>query len=420
MNAALSAPINMKNVLLLAFYFPPRSHIASYRSGCFAKFLPENGWLPTVVCENWPPGRPDYDPDFVGKIPDEVAVHRVDNPVPRGFYQRFFLRKLAPYLWPHRAPLLWWRKARAQVLSLLAQKRFDAVWATSDPLTPWALAEEAAARAGIPWVADIRDSFNEQQHGSWYKRPLFAFQERRLAVRADRVVAVTRGVAQRLGKRIGRKIDVIYNGFDPTLFPQDPPAPSARFTIIYAGSLMLPLRNPAPVFAAIELCLQQKWIPADEIEIQFYGSDPRVIEQVFPRATGRIPLKVLPRIPHREVLRLLMASSVLLMLDNATERDVLPGKIGDYLGAGRPILAFPNAGGELSDILARTGTGVALSGMQEMAGQIRQWFTQWKSGRLLAGIRNEACIAPFSRRFGAQQLAGVLDEMAGSVKNRAA
>jgi hypothetical protein len=112
--------------------------------------------------------------------------------------------------------------------------------------------------------------------------------------------------------------------------------------------------------------------------------------------------------------------SVLLMLDNATERDVLPGKIGDYLGAGRPILAFPNAGGELSDILARTGTGVALSGMQEMAGQIRQWFTQWKSGRLLAGIRNEACIAPFSRRFGAQQLAGVLDEMAGSVKNRAA
>jgi hypothetical protein len=33
----------MKNLLLLAFYFPPRNHIASYRSGCFAKFLPENG-----------------------------------------------------------------------------------------------------------------------------------------------------------------------------------------------------------------------------------------------------------------------------------------------------------------------------------------------------------------------------------------
>ena len=401
----------MKNVLLLAFYFPPRSHIASYRSGCFAKFLPENGWMPTVVCEDWTSDRPDFDPDFVGKIPDSVAIHRVANPVPRGFHERFVLRKIAPYLRPHRAPVLWWRKARAQVLSLLAQTRFDAVWATSDPLTPWALAAEASARAGIPWIADIRDSFNVQHHGSWYKRPFFAFQERRLGARADRVVAVTKGVARRLEKRIGQRIDVIYNGFDPTLFPPEPPPRPSRFTIIYAGSLMLPLRNPAPVFSAIELCLQRKWIPAAEMEIQFYGSDPGLVERVFPRATQRIPLKVLPRIPHREVLRLLMASAVLLLLDNATEEDILPGKIGDYLGAGRPILAFPNARGELSDILRRTGTGVTLSRVEDMAEQLRHWFTQWKSGDINAGVRDETQIAPFSRRFGARQLAGILDEI---------
>jgi hypothetical protein len=401
----------LKNLLLLAFYFPPRSHIASYRSGCFAKFLPEHGWRPTVVCEDWASDRPDFDPDFVGKIPDEVSIHRVANPVPEGFYQQFVLRKIAPYLWPHHAPILWWRKARAQVLSLLVQTRFDAVWATSDPLTPWGLASEAATRAGIPWIADIRDSFNEQRHGSWYKRPFFAFRERRLGARADRVVAVTRGVARRLGKRMGRSIDVIYNGFDPTLFPAQPPARSSRFTLIYAGSLMLPLRNPAPVLAAVELCLQQKWIRADEMEIQFYGSDPRLVEQVFPRATERIPLKVLPRIPHREVLRLLMASSVLLMFDNATEQDVLPGKIGDYLGAGRPILAFPNARGELSDVLRRTGTGVALSRVEDISAQLRLWFAQWKSGDINAGVRDEVQIEPFSRRFGAKQLAGLLDEI---------
>jgi Glycosyl transferase 4-like domain len=401
----------MKTVLLLAFYFPPHSHIASYRSGCFAKFLPENGWLPTVVCEDWTSDQPDYDADFVGKIPEEVSIHRVPRPVAHGFYQTFILRRFAQYFRPDHAPVLWWRKARAQVFSLLAQTRFDAIWATSDPLTPWALASEAAARARIPWIADIRDSFNVQQHGSWYKRPLFAYQERRLGARADRVVAVTKGVARRLEPRFGQSIDVIYNGFDPTLFPKEAPPRSSRFTLIYAGSLMLPLRNPAPVFRAVELCLERKWIPADEIEIRFYGSDPRVVEEVFPRATERIPLKVLPRIAHREVLRLMMACSVLLMLDNATEKDVLPGKIGDYLGSGRPILAFPNAQGELSDILRRTGTGVALSGVDDMAGQLRQWFMQWKSGDVKAGVRNEAEITPFSRRFGAKQLAGLLDEV---------
>jgi len=401
----------MKNLLLLAFYFPPRGHIASYRSGCFAKYLPENGWMPTVVCEDWTSDRQDFDPDFVGKIPDEVAIHRVASPVPQGSRERFFLRKIAPYFKPHHAPVLWWRKARAQMLSLLAQTHFDAVWATSDPLTPWALADEAAERAGIPWIADIRDSFNVQQHGSWYKRRLFAFQERRLGRRADRVVAVTQGVARRLERRIGRRVDVIYNGYDPALFPRKPPSRGARFTVIYAGSLMLPLRNPAPVFRAIELCLERKWIPFQEIEMQFYGSDPRLIEQVFPRAAERIPLKVLPRIPHLEVLRLLTGSSVLLMLDNATEQDVLPGKLGDYLGAGRPILAFPDAQGELSDILRRTGTGVALTGIEDMARQLRQWFVEWKSGDIDAGVRNETQIAPFSRRFGAKQLAGLLNEL---------
>src|SRR5271155_867464 len=104
----------MKNLLLLAFYFPPHSHIASYRSGCFAKFLPENGWLPTVVCAGWTSEQPDYDPDFFGKIPEEVRVHPVARPVPKGFHEKFVLRKIAPYLWPHRAPVLWWRKAREQ------------------------------------------------------------------------------------------------------------------------------------------------------------------------------------------------------------------------------------------------------------------------------------------------------------------
>jgi glycosyltransferase involved in cell wall biosynthesis len=401
----------MKSVLLLAFYFPPRSHIASYRSGCFAKFLAENGWLPTVVCEDWTSSQPDYDPDFVGKIPEEVSIHRVPRPAPQGFYQNFILRKIMPYLRPDRAPVLWWRKAREQVFSLLAQKHFDAIWATSDPLTPWTLAAEASSRSGIPWIADIRDSFNVQKHSSWYKRPLFAFQERRLGAQANRVVAVTKGVARRLEPLFGKNIDVIYNGFDPTLFPQKAPPRSSRFTVIYAGSVMLPLRNPAPVFRAVELCLERKWIPAEEIEIQFYGSGSSVIDQVFPRATERIPLKILPRIPHREVLRLLMASSVLLMLDNATEQDVLPGKIGDYLGAGRPILAFPDSQGELSDILRRTGTGIALSQVEDMAGQLRQWFAQWKSSDINAGVRNEAQIEPFSRRFGAKQLARLLDEV---------
>ena len=104
-------------------------------AGCFAEISArERAGVPPSSRDDWGADRHDYDPDFVGKIPDEVSIHRIaEAPTPHGFYQRFFLRKIAPYIWPHRAPILWWKKARAKVLSLLSENRFDAVWATSNP-----------------------------------------------------------------------------------------------------------------------------------------------------------------------------------------------------------------------------------------------------------------------------------------------
>jgi glycosyltransferase involved in cell wall biosynthesis len=401
----------MKNVLLLAFYFPPRNHIASYRSGCYAKFLPENGWMPTVVCEDWPADRPNYDPDFVGIIPKEVEIHRVPFERPQGFYDRVVLRKLAPYLWPHHAPIVWWRKARAQVLSLLEKKKFEAIWATSDPLVPLGLAEMAAERAGIPWVADIRDSANVQRLGSWYKRPFSAYQERRLCSKASRVVTVSEGLARGLGERIGREITVIHNGFDATLLPDCPPARNPVFTIVYAGSLFLPHRDPAPLLQAVELCVQRKLIPREQIEVQFYGSDSEVIERAFPGAATRVPMRVFPRVPHKEMLRIQMASSVELLLSHGSEKGVLTGKVFDYLATGRPILAVPDDEGEISGLLRRTGAGVALTQVEDVARQLAQWHAAWRAGDNGNSVRNEEEIARYSRRVQAKTLAGILDEI---------
>jgi glycosyltransferase involved in cell wall biosynthesis len=410
----------LKNLLLLAYYFPPRNHIASYRSGCFAKFLPDNGWLPTVLCADWPADRPDYDPQFVGMIPKEVEIHRVPNSPPAGFYERIVLRKIAPYLWPQRAPMRWWQRARAEALGLTRQKRFDAIWATSDPLTPWALATELAQKTGLPWVADARDSFNVQRLGSWYKRPFLAWQERRLATQASHVVAVSAGLASGLGHRIGREVTVIHNGFDASLLPASPQPPNPVFTIVYAGHLVWPQRNPAPLLRAVELCLQRNLIPRDQIEVQFYGTEASLVERFYPGAQARLPVQVLPRIPHQEMLRVAMASTVLLLISHPSEKGWLTGKVFDYLAAGRPILAVPDDRGEITALLQRTGAGVALTEVEEIVRQLVAWQSTWKAGGVITTARNETEIARYSRHLQAQQLAGILDEVSGSVKSRSA
>jgi hypothetical protein len=97
----------------------------------------------------------------------------------------------------------------------------------------------------------------------------------------------------------------------------------------------------------------------------------------------------------------------------------LTGKVFDYLAAGRPILAIPDDQGETASLLGRTGAGLAMTGTEEIAGQLEKWHGDWKAGRDPATARNEDEIAHYSRRAQAKRLAGILDEMtAGTTSGR--
>jgi len=225
------------------------------------------------------------------------------------------------------------------------------------------------------------------------------------------VVAVSAGLAEGLGGRIAKRVEVIPNGFDLSLLPNPPPARAPLFTIVYAGALVLPHRNPAPLLRAVELCLERKLIPADQIEVLFYGSDAHLIDQTFPGALQRLPLRILPRISHHEILRALMSSAVLLLLAHGSEKGVLTGKVFDYLAAGPPILAVPDDHGEIASLLRRTGAGLALTAPEDIAGQLAKWHGDWKAGRDTAATRNPDEIARYSRRAQAKRLAEILDEI---------
>jgi glycosyltransferase involved in cell wall biosynthesis len=401
----------MKRVLFIAFYFPPRNNVACYRSGCFAKFLPDHGWLPTVVCQDWPADRADSDPDFVGKIPEAVQVHRIPAPPEQGAYERIILRKLAPYLTPHRAPILWWRQARRLVDSLTRETKFDAVWATSDPLTPLTLGLEAAHRAKIPWTADIRDCLNVQKFGSWYKRPFFRYQERRLCRAADRVITVSDGLRKALHNITGAEVSVIPNGFDPSLLPLEKLPATPRFTILHAGTLVTTSQDPRPFFRALESCIGRGQIPRSDVEILFLGTRPESLQRLLSGFSNTLPVRVLPRLPHRAALALQTQASALLLLADRNREGVMTGKVFDYLAAGRPILAVPDDLHTTSALLKATGAGVALSDVEAIARSLTEWYVRWRSDRFFNLDRNELEIARYSRAIQTGELARIFDEL---------
>ena len=367
-----------KNVLLLATYFPPRNNVACYRTGCFAKFLPQHGWRPTVVCEDWPVGSPDYDPEFVGTFPECVNVVRVKRPNERGLYQRFLLRKFLPYLKPHHTPFLWWNKARKHIRELFETTSFDAIWATSDPLTPMGLAEEFSKIHRIPWIADIRDSFFVQSLGSWYKRPFLAYREGRLCVSANKVITVSEGLAQGIQERTALEPSVIRNGFDPTLFPADPKVSSDKFRILYTGKLY---HDPTPLILALENCIRRNLIPSNRVEFILLGVERSHFDKLCSLHPTLLHVECRKRINHREAILLQARAASLYFTVHTEAKGILTGKLFDYLGSRRPILATLDDGttkednaAETIEILRKTGAGVVLKHVEDMVATLTDWY----------------------------------------------
>jgi len=403
----------MNKVLMLAYYFAPRNHIASLRAGCFAKFLPENGWLPTVVCDYWGPEKTDYNPEIIGTLSEQVEVHQIKATRPSGLYSRIISRKLGPYLWPEKCPLEWYQRALKKTTELLNRGLFDAIWATSDPLVPLAVACEASRATGIPVVADIRDSYNAQPFGSWYRRPINKRAELLLCTQASKVVTVSRGLADKLQSLLQTKVEVIENGYDPELVTEISSSNRATaFTLLYTGTILPRQQVLRPLFEALSICVDENSIPSGEVVVKFVGSRLEDVRRSIPESYINRFVELSDRTSHNEVLKMQRAAAALVSFTHPNTSGTLTGKIFDYLAAGRPIIAIPEDHGAISDLLRATGAGVSLSDPETIAQTLTKWYASWKRDPNFTLFANTDAIAKYSRKEQAKKLGVLLTKTA--------
>jgi hypothetical protein len=176
--------------------------------------------------------------------------------------------------------------------------------------------------------------------------------------------------------------------------------------------LVVGRQDPRPVFRALKLCFERGHIAPENAEIVFLASNPDSVKQAVNDVSDSLPVRVIPRLPHRAALALQGQASVLLLLAHAAERGIMTGKVFDYLVAGRPILAVPDDLHTTSVLLKTTGTGVALTDVESIARQLSEWYTRWRSDPGFNLQRDETEIGRYSRAVQAGELARILNELA--------
>ena len=223
---------------------------------------------------------------------------------------------------------------------ILGKGDFNAIISSSAPVTAHFIAKELKTIYKKPWIADLRDLWT-QNHNYSYSN-IRKYFDRRLELKtlgaADALVTVSQPWADKLGEL--HRNNLIYgitNGFDPETINISPIPLASWFTITYTGLIYPGKQDPAKLFAAIRELISQEHANAGEIEVRFYGSREEWLDKEAEEYGLANVVRQFGQVPRDTALQRQRESQVLLLLDwdDPQEKGNYPGKVFEYLAAGR-------------------------------------------------------------------------------------
>lgn len=357
-----------RRVLIFAYFFPPLGGAGVQRIVKFAKYLPAEGWQPTVVTVS----ARDYwmsDPSLEAEIGKETRVVRTPSLTGLSFLRRITpgaagraggvrasggrirrLRGLASWFFVPDSYVGWVPYAIRAGDRLLREGDFDCILTTSSPDSAHLIGRALARRHRVPWIADFRDPWTRRLSfrppTPWHLRRHLALE--RLVLQEARLVTVTAGPTRddyllRNPGLPGEKIEVVTNGYDEEDFAslggESPPRDC--FRVLHSGQLN-PERPARPFLEGVSAFLRRRPGARDRLRVSFvgpfYAGDLETARNLGLGETVRFEAGR----PHRELVRELLRSHLLLLMEQDSERGglILPGKIFEYLRARRPILGL--------------------------------------------------------------------------------
>src|SRR6185436_20344693 len=136
---------------MVACHFPPSGAVAAQRAHKFARYLPEFGWEPAVVCRRPDPLQP-RDESFAGKPAPAEVLDPFEPSRALGILPRSWVDPLRRFFCLPDGETGWKNLLRRRLPELIERHRPDVLWANSVPTGSLLAAADAAKRAGIPLV----------------------------------------------------------------------------------------------------------------------------------------------------------------------------------------------------------------------------------------------------------------------------
>ena len=296
----------MRNVLIIAYAFPPFSGSGTYRPLRFVKYLRDYGWNPVVltVKEKY---YSTTDTNLLNEIPSDVKVYRTRSlelhpkdlgikPVnpksvqgkKRTLLKSFvwacarLVRKIKDTILIPDEQIGWLPFCLLKGLAICKGERIDVIFATAKPNTDILIGMLLSKLTGKRFIVDLRDSWTQDITGrvkARWRLKLEKWLELSILRHADKVITVSEPMSKNILLEYPEldesKFQTITNGFDREHFRigdcsiinknQD-----ERLTIIYTGSFY-EHRSPKYFFQAIRQLIDEHPQVRNNLRVRIVG-----------------------------------------------------------------------------------------------------------------------------------------------------
>jgi glycosyltransferase involved in cell wall biosynthesis len=214
--------------------------------------------------------------------------------------------------------------------------------------------------------------------------------------------------------RINRqKLAYLPNGFDADDYPKLDLRRNERFTVSYTGS-MYGKRNPKTFLQALEELVAERKVDAARIRLKFIGRLGTEVQEMLRASSLRDSIEIIPYLPHSDsVKELLQSDALLLVVDEAAGSEgIVPGKVFEYIGAQRPIIALAPEGA-IAELMRETRSGFTAPNQDVPA--IKSAFVECYLNFLYDRSKfqpDREAVKRYDRREITRQLAALLDALA--------
>lgn len=391
-----------KKVLVIAYYFPPMGLSGVQRTLKFTKYLPEYGWTP-IVLTSTPRSFYAYDEALLDEInPDEVIVYRTEagstgsenKKAPKltkfpSYTVQKIGRAFLQTIYQPDSKIRWKKPALALARQIIAEHKIDVIFATAPPFTDFLIAKELSEEFGIPYVVDYRDVWIDNPF-HFYATPFHKLYsiglETDVLTFAKSAIVTNRHAKELLLQRYGLlkhdDITIIPHGYDEDDFREfrNIRPDKNKFTITHSG-LFQDNRTPKFFFKALAKFISENPSAATVVKAKFLGLMRPAHEKYIKKYKLEQFVECEGYLSHSEAVKELMLSDVLwLMLDDTVRS---PGKLYEYFGAEKPILAcLPD--GAMKKLAMETKACISTypKDVESIKNAIARFYELWKSNLL--------------------------------------